>query len=94
MLLTPQEVRKIADLARIQLTEAEVEKFQKELSLVLDYVSELSQVDTEGVEPISQVTGLVNARREDKVETSDLRAAILKNFPEEKDGYLKIKSIL
>lgn len=94
MQLTSDEVRKISELCRIELKPEEVEKFRKELSLVLDYVSELNKVDTEGVEEISQVTGLVNVLREDKVEYSDLRDKIIKNFPESKDGYLKIKSIL
>lgn len=94
MLLTPEEVRKIAELARIEISEQEVEKFQKELSLVLEYASELSKVDTEGVEEISQVTGLMNVMREDKPEESPIRDDLIKLFPESKDGYLKIKSIL
>lgn len=94
MLLTSDEVRKIATLARIELSDREVEKFQKELSLVLEYASELNKVDTEGVEEISQVTGLVNVMREDKVEETKLREEIINAFPDKKDNYLKIKSIL
>lgn len=94
MLLTSEEVKKIAALARIEISEQEVQKFQKELSLVLEYASELNKVDTEGVEEISQVTGLMNVMREDKPEESPIRADLIKLFPESKDGYLKIKSIL
>ena len=94
MALTKEDVKKISELCRIELSEAEIEKFQKELSVVLDYVSELNKVDTEGVEEISQVTGLVNVLREDKPETSEIRDAIIKNFPDSKDRLLKIKSIL
>jgi aspartyl-tRNA(Asn)/glutamyl-tRNA(Gln) amidotransferase subunit C len=94
MTLTKEEVRKIAELARIELSEAEIEKFQKDLIVVLDYVSELSKVDTEGVLEIDQVTGLENVLRPDIAKLSDLSAAIVKNFPESKEGYLKIKSIL
>jgi aspartyl-tRNA(Asn)/glutamyl-tRNA(Gln) amidotransferase subunit C len=94
MILTKEEVKKISELCRIELTEAEVEKFQKELSLVLDYVSELQKVDTEGVEEISQVTGLENVFRSDIEQYSPIRDAIIKNFPESKDDFLKIKSIL
>ena len=94
MSLTEEEVRKIADLCRIGLTDAEVQKFQKELSVVLDYVSELNKVDTTGIEEISQVTGLENIVREDTAEYSESRDAIIANFPENKDGFLKIKSIL
>lgn len=93
MTLTEEEVKKIAALCRIDLSEDEVKKFQKELSLVLDYVSELNKVDTTGVEEISQVTGLANVLRADKENISEIREEIIKNFPESKDGFLKIKSI-
>lgn len=94
MVLTVEEVKKIAALCRIALTEAEVEKLRKELTVVLEYVSELNEVDTTGVEEISQVTGLENVFREDKAESSAWRDKIIANFPEHKDGFLKIKSIL
>ncbi len=93
-MLSREEVIKIALLARIELSEAEVEKFQKELSTVLDYVDALKQVDTEGVEEVSQVTGLVNVQREDKVEGTHCREEILSQVPEVKDGYYKVKAIL
>lgn len=94
MHLTKEEVKKISELCRIQLTDAELEKFQKELAVVLDYVAELQKVRTEGVEEISQVTGLTNVLREDKERLSDLRDALIERFPERKDDFLKIKSIL
>ncbi len=94
MLLTTEEVRKIATLARIDLTDAEVEKFQKELSVVLDYVSELNEVNTDGIEEVSQVTGLENVERNDEAEGCPYRQEIIDNFPERKDDFLKIKSIL
>ena len=95
-MLTKEEVIKIAKLARIALSEAEVEKFQKELSTVLEYVDELQQVDISGLEEISQITGLVNVQRDDKVVETDqeTREAIFKNAPEMKDGYYKVKAIL
>ncbi len=93
-MLTKEEVIKIATLSRIALTDAEVEKFQKELSTVLDYVEELKQVDVSGLEEVSQVTGLVNVQREDKVREADNHEDIFKNTPEMKDGYYKVKAIL
>src|SRR6185503_1670904 len=85
-MLTKDEVKKIAILARIELTEAEVEKFQKELSTVLEYVEDLKKVSTDGVEEVSQVTGLVNIQREDKVVTADNHEQIFSQAPEMKDG--------
>jgi len=93
-MLSKEEVIKIAELARIALTEAEVEKFQKDLSKVLEYVDELKKVNVEGLEEVSQVTGLVNVQREDKAEETLVREEILSQAPEVKDGYFKVKAIL
>ena len=93
-MLTKEEVIKIAKLARIELTEKEVEKFQKELSTVLDYVEELKSVDVSGLEEVSQVTGLVNVQRDDIVVDHGNREEIFSQAPEMKDGYYKVKAIL
>jgi aspartyl-tRNA(Asn)/glutamyl-tRNA(Gln) amidotransferase subunit C len=93
-MLTKEEVIKIAKLARIELSEKEVEKFVRELSTVLDYVEELKSVDVSGLEEVSQVTGLVNVQRDDKVVTADNHQAIFSQAPEMKDGYYKVKAIL
>lgn len=93
-MLTREEVLKIAKLSRIELTEKEVEKFQKELSAILEYVEELKQVDVDGVEEVAQVTGLVNVQRDDKAVETENREEILSQAPEIKDGYYKVKAIL
>lgn len=93
-MLTQEEVKKIATLARIALSDAEVEKFQKDLSAVLDYVAELNQVNVDGVVEVSQVTGLVNVQRSDIAVASLHRDAILAQAPETKDGFFKVKAIL
>jgi aspartyl-tRNA(Asn)/glutamyl-tRNA(Gln) amidotransferase subunit C len=93
-MLTKEEVVKIAVLARIDLSDAEIEKFQKDLSVVLDYVSELNQINVDGVEEISQVTGLVNVQREDAPVLTEHREEILAEAPEVKDGFYKVKAIL
>lgn len=67
--LTKEQVRHIAKLARLQLTEAEVEKFTTELSSILGYIEQLSKVDTKGVEATENVTGQTNAFREDVIAT-------------------------
>ena len=67
MSLTPEQVRHVAKLARLRLSDAEVDKFSGQLSAILEYVAILNEVDTEGVEPTSQVTGLQNVTREDVV---------------------------
>lgn len=94
MSISKEEVKHIADLARLELSEEEISKFQKELSSILEYVSQLSEVDTEKVEPTFQTTGLENVFREDKVEDHELsQKEALKNAPDKKDGYFKVKPV-
>ncbi|MFH1533799.1 MAG: Asp-tRNA(Asn)/Glu-tRNA(Gln) amidotransferase subunit GatC [Nitrospirota bacterium] len=66
-MLSEKEVRHVAKLARIELTDSEVKKFSGQLSGVLDYMDILKEVDTEGVEETSQVTGLQNVLGADEV---------------------------
>jgi aspartyl-tRNA(Asn)/glutamyl-tRNA(Gln) amidotransferase subunit C len=65
--LTADQVRHIAKLARLTLSDDEVKKFTKELTAILDYVDVLQKVDTNGVEPLKQVTGLTSAFRDDVI---------------------------
>ncbi len=91
-----EEVEYIAELARIELTEKEKRKFSDELSDVLGYVEQLQEVNTKNVDPVSQVTGLVNVVREDVAEkfSEDGRKIMIANFPEEKDGCIKVKQVM
>lgn len=66
--LTPTQVRHIAKLARLQISDSEVEKYAKELSAILEYVEKLKEVKTDGVEPTAQVTGQSNVLRGDVIE--------------------------
>lgn len=93
-MLTQEEVKKIAELARIELKDAEIEKFQNDLSSVLDYVAALQEVNVDGVEEVSQVTGLINVQRRDEVIIAENTEAIKAEAPEIKDGYYKVKAIL
>ncbi len=93
-MLTREEVIKIAALSRIALSEAEVEKFRKDLSAVLDYIDELKKVDVSGVSEVFEVTGLVNVQRDDKVAVAENHEEIFSQAPEMKDGYFKVKAIL
>lgn len=93
-MLTKEEVIKVSKLARVELSESEVEKFQKDLSAVLDYVEELKAVDTEGLDIVSSVTGLENVSRPDVAVSGENKDEILHNAPETKDGYYKVKAIL
>ncbi|MEA2098246.1 MAG: Asp-tRNA(Asn)/Glu-tRNA(Gln) amidotransferase subunit GatC [Patescibacteria group bacterium] len=91
-----EEVEHIAELARIKLTKEEKEEFSDELSDILGYIEQLQEVNTDGVEPVSQVTGLVNVLKEDIVKNcdEDSKKKIVENFPEEKDGYVKVRQVM
>jgi aspartyl/glutamyl-tRNA(Asn/Gln) amidotransferase C subunit len=95
-MISKQQVEHMAKLARIELTENEKKKFQKELSSILDYVKQLNRVDTNKVERIAQITGLENVVRDDEsgIKNRELRKKILKNVPSKKGDYIKVPKIL
>lgn len=91
--LGEEEVKHVAKLAGLTLTPAEVKKFQKQLSQVLDYVEILNEVNTKGIEATSQVTGLENVFREDKPGSSLSREEVLSGTKNKHKGMFKIKAI-
>lgn len=70
--LSDDDVRHIAKLARLNLSEDEVKKFATELTSILEMVDQLQEVDTEGVEPQLQATGLTNSMRDDEIKECDV----------------------
>ena len=93
--LTRAEVEHIAKLARLDLTDDEVGRYQEELTRILEYVGQLREVNTTGIEPTAQVTGLVNRFREDEVIPADeaTRQSLLEAMPEREGDYLKVKAV-
>lgn len=69
MAISRDDVKKVADLARLGLKEEEVDKFQKQLASIFGYMDKLSEIDVKDVEPTSQVTGLTNVSVPDEVST-------------------------
>ncbi len=93
--ITAREVESLAKLARVGLTEEERASLAAQMSEIIDYVAELDQVDVSKVEPTSQVTGLYNIYREDKVVDSLItREDLLSNAPEVEGGAIKVKAVL
>lgn len=89
------DIKHIAKLAHLQLSEEEEKKIAPQLAAVLDYVSKLQNVPTENIEPTSQVTGLVNAFREDEVDTTRMlsQKQALSNAAAAYKGFVKVKII-
>lgn len=93
-MISRQEVQHIAKLARLGLTEKETEKYQKELSSILDYIEKLKEVDTSGVKPTSHSILIENVMRKDENQDSRISQKLMELAPETKNGHLKVKSIL
>jgi aspartyl-tRNA(Asn)/glutamyl-tRNA(Gln) amidotransferase subunit C len=93
--LTREDVLKLARLARLTLSEEEVEEFRNELSEILQYVEQLQNVDVDGLQPTNQVTGLTNVTREDEIKGYGYPASdLLENVPHPQDGQIKVKRML
>ncbi len=95
-MISKEEVKHIAKLARLGLTEKEIEKFQKDLSSILNYVEKLKEVDISEIKPTSHSLRIENVMRIDEARVADpeIRKKILDLAPETKEEYLKVKSIL
>lgn len=81
MAFTEDDVHKIAKLARIKLADEEVSKMCGELDAIVNYIELLQEVDTEGIEEVAQVTGLVNVVRADEKQPMLSTSEVLQNAP-------------
>lgn len=88
------DVKKVASLAMLPLSEDEEKLYQKQLEETLEYVEKLESVNTKGVEPTSQVTGLENVLREDEASFSLSQEDVLKNTKTTHNGFIKVDAIL
>lgn len=95
MSISRQDIDHVAELAHLQLSEAEKERFSEQLGVVLEYIDRLKEVETVGVETTAQVSGLVDVWRSDEVSDWD-RAEVLAALRqgEYEGGYVKVKKVL
>ena len=93
MKITDEQVKRVAELARIALTPEQVERFSKELSTILTFVEELNQVDTKGVAETSHVTGLSNVVRADDPHAPVDRQTFLDGAPAHQQGQVKVPGV-
>jgi len=87
-------VRRIAHLARIAVGDEEVEHLQGELNAILAFVEQLSEVNVEGVEPMTSVTPMEMKKRADVVTDGDVRDDVLKNAPATEDGFFLVPKVV
>src|SRR4030042_6443360 len=91
--ITADDVRHIAKLAELKLTDKEIVKYRNQFSEVLNYIDCLNKLNTKNIEPTSQVTGLENIFREDNVEQSLSREKALSGAKDTFNGYFKVKAV-
>ena len=88
------DVAKVAKLASLSIKKEDVEKFESQLSSILDYVKKLNEINTENVEPNSQVTGIENITRDDNPKPCLSQEEALSNTKSKHNGLFRIKAIL
>ena len=96
MEISKEEIKHIAELARLELSDEESKKYGNQLEQILDYIDQLQEVDIDQIEPTAQVTGLVNIVREDKAVDWDKKEIVeaLNQAPEMETGQVKVKRVL
>lgn len=93
--LTRDDVLKLAQLARLKLTDEEVEEFAGEFSEILAYVEQLQSVDTEGLAPTNQVSGNRNVMRDDEIRDYGYDSKdLLQNVPAVENDHIKVKRMV
>ncbi|QGG49003.1 Asp-tRNA(Asn)/Glu-tRNA(Gln) amidotransferase subunit GatC [Heliorestis convoluta] len=94
MALTREEVEHVAKLARLELSEGEVEKYTVQLNAILEYARKLDDLDTSNVPPTAHAFPLENIMREDKVTASMEQERVVANAPDEEEGFFKVPRIV
>ena len=94
MSLTVEQTQYVAELARLHLTAAELQEMSSQLSVILDYVEQLQQVDTDDVEPLVHPMPVQNVFREDELRESLPVDQALSNAPARKDDYFRVPPVL
>ncbi|MBI4060365.1 MAG: Asp-tRNA(Asn)/Glu-tRNA(Gln) amidotransferase subunit GatC [Elusimicrobia bacterium] len=94
MSVSDADVRKIAKLARLRLTEDEVALYGGQLAKILDSMAELAKADTSGAEPTTSVLGAVNVMRDDVPAPFEDAEALMANAPERDGPYFKVKKVI
>lgn len=89
-----EEVKHVAHLARLAVTEEEAEQMRKELDAIITFAEQLNELDTTNVKPTSHVLKMVNVLREDAAAEGLPVEEVVKNAPDQQDGYIRVPSIM
>jgi aspartyl-tRNA(Asn)/glutamyl-tRNA(Gln) amidotransferase subunit C len=96
--VTVADVERVAELAHLELTPEETEPMLRDLNAILDYVAELNEIDTTGIEPLAQVGELENSAvarpRADRLEPCLSRATVMAQAPETDGAFFKVPKVI
>jgi aspartyl-tRNA(Asn)/glutamyl-tRNA(Gln) amidotransferase subunit C len=92
--ITIDEVKHVANLARLAITEEEAEKFSKQLDDIISFAEQLNELDTDHVEPTSHVLDMKNIFREDVAKPGLPVEEVVKNAPDHENGQIKVPAII
>ena len=92
--ISADDVRKVAQLARLELTGDTIATYTDQLERILDYVAQLERVDTEGVPPTTRAVEVVNVTRDDRVDPTPVREELLGLAPEREGDFVRVPKIL
>lgn len=94
MKIDKDSIKKIAHLARLEFDESSAEKMSQDMSQILDWVEQLNELDTTGVEPLTTMSSEVNVMREDKAGSHLSHDAGLENAPKKDADYFRVPKVL
>jgi aspartyl-tRNA(Asn)/glutamyl-tRNA(Gln) amidotransferase subunit C len=92
--ITKEQVKHVANLARLEISDEEASMFTEHLSSIITFAEQLNEIDTDGIEPTTHVLDLKNVMRKDEPRQWITREEALKNAPDHKDGQYRVPSIL
>jgi aspartyl-tRNA(Asn)/glutamyl-tRNA(Gln) amidotransferase subunit C len=92
--ISSKEVEYVANLARLEVTDIEKEKFTAQLNNILLYIDKLNELDTQGVEPMSHAIAITNAFREDKILDSIGTDVSLANAPDSRGEFFRVPKVI
>lgn len=94
MSVSKEDVKHIANLSKLNLTEEELEKYTTELSDIVNFANELSNIDVEGIKPTAHILDIKNVFRKDEMKPSYDREEILKNAPSKDAGCVSVPKVV
>ena len=90
MEISKEQIKHLAQLSRLELSEAEIDAMQGDMSKILDFVAQVEKLDLEGVEPLTQMSKSVNVMRQDEVANMISKEDALKNAPDANSDYFRV----